>query len=85
MFSFLKVFHIFVICVNKWQQKCTSTTERLEKLKHLKNSVTDNILEYHKMMTMDFNDKHWENENNTNISRYFFFPISITICIVIKS
>lgn len=67
MHSFMKVFHIFVMCVVKWQQKCTTTTENLVKDKPSNNCLVENILVYHRMMTMDLEDEYWETKNNSNV------------------
>lgn len=62
--SFLKVFHIFVICVKKWQQKkCLSTTKSIKNIKCDSISILENILEYHRFQTMDFKDESWESAN----------------------
>lgn len=71
----MKVFHIFVLYVKKWQQKCASITKNVEKAKPSNNCVIENILAYHKMMTCNFDDEHWECEDNSNISRYIFYSI----------
>jgi len=51
-----------------------SITDHLEKPKSSSNCVIENILEYHKMMTLDLennlDDEYWENEVNSNVSWY---------------
>ncbi|XP_060879820.1 TELO2-interacting protein 1 homolog isoform X1 [Metopolophium dirhodum] len=73
MHSFMKVFHIFVMCVRKREQKCTTITDNTEKSKSSSNCVIENILGYHKMMTLDLennlDDEYWENEINSNAPR----------------
>lgn len=70
MYSFMKVFHIFVMCVRKREQKCTSLTDCVEKPKSSNNCVIENILGYHKMMTLDLennlDDEYWKNEADSN-------------------
>lgn len=66
----MKVFHIFVMCVSKWQHKSTSKSVDATKQKPLSNCVVENILEFHKLTTMDLNDKYWENENDNSLPWY---------------
>lgn len=66
----MKVFHIFVICVRKWQQDDTLTSKQSEKPKPSSDCVVENILEYHKMTTMDFEDESWESEKNSSTPQY---------------
>lgn len=81
MLSFMKVFHIFLICLNKCQQKCISTIENVEKLKSSSNCVFEDILEFHKMTTMDLENEHWNNENDSNIPLYLYLHIVYIISI----
>jgi len=69
MHSLMKVFHIFVMCVNKQQQKHSSTTKIL---KSSNKCVVENILEFHRMATMDLEDEYWESDNINDISWYYF-------------
>lgn len=71
MHSFMKVFHIFVMCVSKWQQKCASANESntssIEKSKSSSKCVIEHILDYHRVMTMNLEDEYWEeNDNNSS-------------------
>ncbi|XP_027842762.2 TELO2-interacting protein 1 homolog [Aphis gossypii] len=79
MHSFMKVFHIFIMCVRKREQKCSPVSDHTEKSKSSSNCVIENILQYHKMKTIDlendFEDECWENkfsytpcENNENVT-----------------
>jgi len=69
----MKVFHIFVMCVNKWQRRSLpTTTETVDESKPLSDCVVENILEFHRMITMDLDDAYWESKNNCNISWYYF-------------
>lgn len=74
MHSFMKVFHIFVVCVRKREQKCTPIPDDIKKHKSSSNCVIENMLGYHKMMTLDLennlDDEYWENEINSNAPRY---------------
>lgn len=63
----MKVFHIFVICVRKLQQKM-STNESIQIEKPISDCVLENILEYHRFKTSDFKDESWNIENDSNIS-----------------
>ncbi|VVC45407.1 Hypothetical protein CINCED_3A002913 [Cinara cedri] len=66
--SFMKVFHVFVTCVRKWQHKiCLSTTESIKNEKPANNCVLESILEYHRFMTTDFKDETWESVNDSSI------------------
>jgi len=62
------------MCVRKREQNCAPITNDIEKPKPSSNCVIENILEYHKMMTMDLesnlDDEYWENEFNSNAPRY---------------
>lgn len=63
------------MCVNKWQQQCTPTTEKLEKSKSSSVCVVENILEYHKMMTLDLEKEDWESENISSAPLYIFIRL----------
>jgi len=76
----MKVFHIFVTCVNKWQQRSNSKFEDVPKSKSSSDCVIESILEYHKIMTMDFEDECWKNDQNS-ISRYIFSSCSSFYCL----
>lgn len=79
----MKVFHVFVMCVNKWQNKCTSVIEN-DKLKPLSNCVVENILEYHKTVNLDLEDDFWERDINIKEPpRYlpFIFTLIKKICL----
>jgi len=62
------------MCVRKWERKCTPITDNIEKSKSSNNGVIENILGYHKMITLDLknnlDDEYWENEINSNTPRY---------------
>lgn len=63
--SFMKVFHIFVICVRKLQQKMSlSTNENIQIAEPTSNCVLKNILEYHRFKTSDYKDESWNIEND---------------------
>uniref|UniRef100_A0A2H8TQG4 TELO2-interacting protein 1 n=2 Tax=Melanaphis sacchari TaxID=742174 RepID=A0A2H8TQG4_9HEMI len=70
MHSFMKVFHIFIMCMRKREQNCTPITDNVDKSKSSSNCVIENILQYHKMMTLDsennLEDEFWENNFNSN-------------------
>lgn len=56
------------MCVVKWQQqKCATTTEHLEKEKPSNGCLVENMLEYHRMMTMDLEDEYWEDKTTSNV------------------
>lgn len=62
------------MCVNKWQQKSTSTAENTKKIKLPSNCVVKNILEYHRLTTLDLEDDFWERENPLSVPpRYLFY------------
>jgi len=60
--------------VRKREQKCATITDHIEKPKSSSNCVIENILGYHKMMTLDLennlDDEYWENEINSNTPWY---------------
>lgn len=70
----MKVFHIFVICVRKREQKCSPISDPKENLLPLSNCAFENILEYHKMMTTDlddnFGDEYWKSKFNSHVAWY---------------
>lgn len=81
MHSFMKVFHIFVLCVSKWQQKCTLTNEQnIEKSKPSSKCVIEHILDYHRVTTMDLEDEFWEeNDNAMSQPRYIALPYILIV------
>lgn len=67
----MKVFHIFVICVSKWQQENTPTSKHSEKIQPLTECVIENIIEHHNIVkTMNLEDDCQESENIINIPWY---------------
>lgn len=66
----MKVFYIFVTCVRKWQQKHTPKSEDVTQQKPFSNCVVEDILDFHKMTSMDLDDEYWETENSHSIPRY---------------
>lgn len=80
MHSFMKVFYIFVMCVRKWQQKCTLIDKHDMTIpKASSKCVVENILEYHRMMTMDFEDKYWEGNDNNSTQPWYILVSYILI------
>jgi hypothetical protein len=80
MHSFMKVFHIFVMCVRKWQQKCALTNKHdMENPKPSSKCVVEDILEYHRLMTMDFEDKDWEENDNSNTQPWYILPYNLIV------
>lgn len=62
------------MCVRKRVQKCSPVSDQTEKSNSSSNCVIENILQYHKMMTLDLEnnleDEYWENELNSYIPWY---------------
>lgn len=74
MHLFMKVFHIFMTSVNKQQHKVSSTSENVQKSKFPNRCVVEDILEYHRIVTLDFKDKFWENDDSS-VPWYIFFRL----------
>ncbi|XP_050436981.1 TELO2-interacting protein 1 homolog [Adelges cooleyi] len=63
--SFLKVFYIFIVCVRNWLENSKPKIEfNYKKSKSSEGSIVENLLEYHRMSTIDLtrNDECWQNE-----------------------
>lgn len=58
--------------VNKRQHKFTSTSKNVQKSKSPNKCVVEDILEYHRILTLDFEDKFWE-DDYSSVTRYNFF------------
>lgn len=69
------------MCVRKQEHKCTPVTVQVEKSESSSNCVIENILQYHKMMTLDLEnnleDEYWENKFNSDIQWYNIFYCSL--------
>lgn len=78
------------MCVRKREQKCSPVSDHTEKSKSSSNCVIENILQYHKMKTIDlendFEDECWENKLNSYTPWYnLHFSSSITFKIDLKN
>lgn len=51
--------------VNKWQKKPTAISEDVQNSKSPNSCIVEDILEYHRIVTLDFEDKFWENDNSS--------------------
>ncbi|XP_050532254.1 TELO2-interacting protein 1 homolog [Daktulosphaira vitifoliae] len=86
--SFLKVFYIFVVCVRNWSQNINKKPQlNPDKVLQTSDCFIENILQYHRMMTMDFSSDNetWKNdipstnneENKEPLPSYVQMVISI--------
>jgi len=49
-------------------------SKTIEQQKSSHNCVIENILEFHKMITMDLKNEYLESENNSSLPWYFVHP-----------
>lgn len=64
-----------MMSVNKQQHNLTSTSKNVQKSKSPNKCVVEDILEYHRIVTLDFEDKFWENDYDydNSVPWYNFF------------